>query len=317
MQLGDIENISVIGAGTMGHGIGLSYALNGYRVILHDRDEDILCRAISQVQSDLETFAECGLVSQDRIQGALANITTTTRIEEASQQADFVIEAVSENVGLKRAIFTDLDRYCPEHSILASNTSSLTLGDFTSQCRRQDRILICHWVNPPHIMPAVEIAPGQLTSDATMDTICALIKKIGKWPVRLKKEIPGLLHNRVQMGLIRELWSIWQEGIASPEDLDLVIKGGFGLRLAIMGPLQMCDMGGIDIWYATAKQLFKEISSASEPPEGLQRLVEAGDLGVKTGRGFYNYRRDTSGNVMTVKERDRMLLSILRLEDAP
>jgi len=316
MQLEQIKNISIVGAGTMGHGIGLTYALGGYKVTLHDRNEDILRKAISQVKSDLETFAECGLLSETKINETLANITTTTELQKASQNADFVTEAVSENAEVKRSIFTDLDAYCPEHTILATNTSSLTLRDVASQCKRQDRILICHWMNPPHILPAVEVAPGESTSVETMDVICALLKKINKAPIRMKKEIPGLLHARVQMGLMREIWSVWQQGIASPEDIDLVVKGGFGLRLAVMGPLQMCDMGGLDIWYTAANRLFKDISDAPEPPAELKKLVEAGDLGVKTGKGFLDYRTESSGKDQTnaVKERDRLLLNILKLK---
>ena len=319
MRLEDIKNISIIGAGTMGHGIGLNYALGGYKVTLHDRNEDILRQAVSQVRSDLETFVECGLVYENKINETLTNITTTTELWRASQHADFVTEAATENVEVKRDIFTDLDAYCPEHTILASNTSSLTLRDFTSQCKRQDKILLCHWMNPPHILPAVEVAPGELTSVETVDVICALLSRVNKTPIRMKKEIPGLLHARVQMGLIREIWSVWQQGIASPEDIDLVVKGGFGLRLAIMGPLQMCDMGGLDIWYAAANQLFRDIDNTPEPPEELKELVAAGDLGVKTGKGFFDYGLVSSGKDTgkAVKERDRMLLNILKLRGTP
>jgi 3-hydroxybutyryl-CoA dehydrogenase len=315
MQLEQIKNISIIGAGTMGHGIGLAYALGGHKVILHDINEDILRNAISQVKSDLETFAECGLLSRDKIIGAVENITTTTNLQRASKNADFVTEAVSENVEVKKKVFTDLDAYCPDHTILATNTSSLTLRDVASQCKRQDKILICHWMNPPHILPAVEVAPGEATSDETMDVICALLKKVNKAPIRMKKEIPGLLHARVQMGLMREIWSVWQQGIASPEDIDLVVKGGFGLRLAVMGPLQMCDMGGLDIWYTAANRLFKDISDTPEPPEELKKLVEAGNLGVKTGKGFLDYGKESTGKdqTNTVKKRDRLLLNILKL----
>jgi 3-hydroxybutyryl-CoA dehydrogenase len=318
MRVEDIKNISIIGAGTMGHGIGLNYALGGYKVTLHDRNENILRQAVSQIRSDLETFAECGLVSEDKINETLANITITTELQKASQHADFVTEAATENIEVKRNIFADLDAYCPEHTILASNTSSLTLRAFISQCKRQDKILICHWMNPPHILPAVEIAPGESTSCETMDIICALLRAINKTPIRMKREIPGLLHARVQMGLMREIWSVWRQGIASPEDIDLVVKGGFGLRLAIMGPLQMCDMGGLDIWYTAANQLFKDIDSTPEPPEELEKLVEAGELGVKTGKGFFDYETDPSGKDTgkTVKERDRMLLNILKSNGA-
>ena len=311
MQLNDIKKIAVIGAGTMGHGIGLTFALRGYHVTLQDRNEEILGRAISLVKNDLETFVECGIASRDVMQKTLANIATTTSLKEASKNADFATEAVTEDVEVKRAIFSELATCCPKRTILASNTSSLTLRDFTSQCERRDRILIVHWVNPPHIAPVVEVVHCEGTSVETVEVVCSLLERVGKKPVRITKEIPGLVHNRIQAGMIREVWALWEQGIASAQDIDLVVQGGFGLRLAANGPLATCDLGGLDIWYATEKQLFKEISDAHEPPERLGDMVKTGDLGVKRGKGFFDYQNSSSSKEQ-IKERDRILISLLK-----
>jgi len=315
VQLEDIRNISVIGAGIMGHGIGLTYALGGYRVVLNDTREEILTNAISHIRNELKTFAESGLISQDMIEKTLSRLTTTTDLKEAVKDADFVTEAAVEDVGVKREIFTDLDIFCPEHSILTSNTSSLVMRDFTSQCKRRDKILITHWFNPPHIVPVVEVVRGEETSDETMELVYALLKKVKKLPVKILKEIPGFVVNRIQTGMFREVWSLWQQGIASPEDIDLAVKGSFGFRLAAIGPLETCDLGGLDLWYGIAARLFKVIDDAHQPSEALKKKVEAGELGLKSGKGFFDYSVDyfTKGQDERVKTRDNKFIQLLKL----
>lgn len=308
VQLKDIRNISVIGAGLMGHGIGLTYALGGYKVVLNDTREVILSNAISHIRNDLKAFAESGVISQDMIEEALSHLTTTTELKKAVKDADFVTETVVEDVEVKREIFSNLDVFCPEHTIFASNTSSLVLRDFTSQSRRRDRILITHWFNPPHIVPVVEVVRGEETSDETMELVCALLKKVKKVPVKILKEIPGFVVNRIQTGMLREVWSLWQQGIANPRDIDLAVKGSFGFRLAAIGPLETCDLAGLDLWYGIADRLFKVINDAHEPPEALKRKVEAGELGLKTRKGFFDYSQDES-----IKARDKKLIHLLKL----
>jgi 3-hydroxybutyryl-CoA dehydrogenase len=315
VQLEDIRNISVIGAGIMGHGIGLTYALGGYRVVLNDTREEILTNAISHIRNELKTFAESGLISQDMIEKTLSRLTTTTDLKEAVKDADFVTEAAIEDVRVKREIFTDLDIFCPEHSILTSNTSSLVLRDFTSQCKRRDKILIAHWFNPAHIVPVVEVVRGEETSDETMELVYTLLKKVKKLPVKILKEIPGFVVNRIQTGMFREVWSLWQQGIASPEDIDLAVKGSFGFRLAAIGPLETCDLGGLDLWYGIADRLFKVIDDAHQPSEALKKKVEAGELGLKSGKGFFDYSVDyfTKGQDERVKTRDKKFIQLLKL----
>ena len=315
MQLEDIKNISVIGAGIMGHGIGLTYALAGYKVALNARRETTLSNAMRHIMNDLKTFAESSLISQDMIEETLSRLTTTTDLKKAVKDADFVTETAVEDVEAKRQIFTDLDIFCPDHTIFASNTSSLVLRDFTSQCRRRDKILITHWFNPPHIVPVVEVVRGEETSDETMELVYALLKKVKKLPVKILKEIPGFVVNRIQMGMIREVWSLWQQGVASPEDIDLAVRGSFGFRLAAIGPLETCDLAGLDLWYGIADRLFKVINDAHQPPEALKEKVEAGELGLKSGKGFFDYRIDyfTKGQDERVKARDRKFIQLLKL----
>jgi len=315
VQLEDIKNISVIGAGTMGHGIGLTYALGGYKVVLNARRETTLSNALRQIRNDLSTFADSGLISQDMIEATLSRITTTNKLKEAVKEADFVTETVAEDVEVKRKVFSDLDVLCPEHTILASNTSTLVMSDFASQCKRKDKILLTHWMNPPHIVPAVEVVRGEETSSETIELIYALLKKVKKVPVKVLKEIPGLVINRIQAALVREVLSLWQQGVASPEDIDLAVKGSFGFRLAAIGPLETCDLGGLDIWHKVTHNLFKVISDVHEPPEEFDRMVEAGELGLKSGKGFFDYSVSyfDKGQDERVKARDKKFIQLLKL----
>jgi len=315
MQLEDIRKISVIGAGIMGHGIALTYALGGYNITLNARRETSLSNALKHIRYALETFVEGGLISQDMSEVTLPRITTTTHLEEAVKDADFVTETVPEDAEVKTEIFSDLDVLCPKHAILASNTSTFMLQDFTSQCKRKDKVLTTHWINPPHIVPLVEVVHDEETSDETVELIYALLKKVKKTPVKIRKEIPGLVHNRIQDAMIREVWSLWEQGIASPEDIDLIVKGGFGFRLAAIGPLETCDLGDLGGWYIGTSRLFKLISNAKEPPEALKKMVEAGELGLKSGKGFFNYGTSYSdeGQDESVKRRDKKFIQLLKL----
>ncbi len=310
MTLEEIKRITVVGAGLMGHGIGLAYALGGYEVTINDVSHEILEKALRNIKANLEMLLINKVIDQDLAAQALARIKTNVNLKEAVQEADFVTEAVFEDLELKRKLFQDLDLYSPKNAILASNTSSLLISDFGSGVKREGKVLITHWFNPPHLIPVVEIVCGTNTSPETADLTYALLKKINKIPIRVAKEIPGFLVNRVQMALIREVWSLWEMGIASAEDIDLAIKGSMGLRLASMGPLEICDLGGLDLWFKVAQNLFKEINSSLEPPKLLKEKLERGDLGLKSGRGFFDTKATWEEKV---RERDKALIQILKL----
>ncbi len=315
MPLANIKNIGVIGAGTMGYGIGLTYAWGGYRVVLHDTSETILNNALSHIGDDLKTLADGGLISPQDTGEILSRITTTTDLKEAAKEADFVTEAVIENIEVKRKVFGDLDIFCPPHTILASNTSSLVLHDFTDRIKRKDKVIITHWVNPPHLVPVVEVVRGAETSSETAELTYSLLQKIGKVPVKVRKEIPGFIINRIQFALLREVWALWQQGIASPEDIDTVVKSSLGFRWAAIGPLETSDLGGLDTFCIIADRLFKIMSDAHEAPQELKEMVKAGKLGLKSGQGFFSYRVSSAdkGQDKRVKERDRKHMQLLKL----
>ncbi|MFZ5632928.1 MAG: 3-hydroxyacyl-CoA dehydrogenase family protein [Bacillota bacterium] len=315
MRPEDIKKIAVVGAGLMGHGIALTYALAGYRVALNDINDGILENAIRHIRENLLLFADNDLIKHEKIDQALARVAATTDLEKAVDGADFVTEAIVEDTEAKRSLFRSLDDLCPPHTILASNTSSLLISDFGAGTKREDKQLITHWFNPPHIVPVVEIVRGPKTSDETVDIAYSLLKKAKKSPVRVLKELPGFLVNRVQSAAIREVWSLWEQGVASVEDIDLAIKGSFGFRLASLGPLQICDLGGLDLWYRVGVNLMKEINNSTEPSPAVKEKVDRGELGLKSGKGFYNYSTDYFKENWdeVVQKRDREFIRRLKM----
>jgi 3-hydroxybutyryl-CoA dehydrogenase len=310
MKLADVRSISVIGAGIMGHGIAQVFAVGGYNVCLNDVTPEILSRALVRIRENLRIFNENGFITSQEADAAYARIRTESNLEASVRDADIVVEAIKEDIELKRALFNKLDAACPERTVLASNSSSLLISDFASGTKRQDRVVLTHWYNPPHIVPAVEVIRGAHTSQETADLLYDLLKKVKKLPIRINKEIPGYLLNRIQMALSREAWYLWQAGVASAEDIDLAVKGSLGFRLASIGPLLTSDLGGQDTWCAVSKYLFPLISDAHEPPEDYVKMVDAGNLGMKTGKGFYDYTEEEWKAV--IEKRDKEFLQRLK-----
>ena len=310
MKLADVSSISVIGAGIMGHGIAQVFAVGGYNVCLNDVSPELLSRAMARIRENLRIFNENGFITAQEADAAYAHIRTEPDLRTSVRNADIVIEAIKEDIELKRALFNRLDEMCPERTVLASNSSSLLISDFASGTSRQDRVVLVHWYNPPHIVPAVEVIRGAHTSQETADLVYDLLKKVKKLPIRINKEIPGYLLNRIQMALAREAWYLWQAGVASAEDIDLAVKGSLGFRLASIGPLLTSDLGGQDTWCAVASYLFPLISDAHVPPESYLKMVEAGNLGLKTGKGFYDYTEEEWKAV--IEKRDKEFLQRLK-----
>jgi len=310
MKLSQIKNVAVIGSGIMGHGIGQTFALGGYEVTLNDINDELLERGLQQIRSNLETFIEFGITTPEAARDALSKIRTNTDVKGAVRQADFVVEAVPEVIELKKRILKQLDEYCPRHTIIASNTSGLSLTEMASGIKRPDQVVIAHWWNPPHIIPVVEIVRGRCTSDQTVDLAYQLLLSIGKRPVKILKEIPGFLGNRLQFALYREALACLKEGVASAEDIDTAVKGTFGFRLPTLGPLETSDFGGLDTFLNISQYLFKEIDRSTEPPEILMEKVRQGKLGVKTGEGFFRYMAEEAEK--RIKERDRQFLQRLK-----
>jgi len=311
LRLEDVRSITVIGAGIMGHGIGQVFAMGGYDVCLTDVSADALQRAMQRIRMNLDIFRDNGFVTQAEADAAMARVRTEPDLAKSVKNADIVVEAVKEDIEIKRTLFNKLDAICPQRTVLASNSSSLLISDFASGTKRQDRVVLVHWYNPPHIVPAVEIIRGVHTSDETAQLMYDLLKKCRKLPIRINKEMPGYMLNRIQLAVMREVWHLWQEGIASVEDIDLAVKGSLGFRYASIGPLMTSDLGGQDTFCAVAKYLFPLLSDTHVPPEPYVKMVEAGNLGMKTGKGFYEHTKEEWDAI--IEKRDREFLQRLKL----
>jgi 3-hydroxybutyryl-CoA dehydrogenase len=308
MNAGDVRNISVVGAGLMGHGIAQEFALAGFRVFLHDVNDEKLARAEENIGRNLGMLSAMGLVTGDAAGTLRSNLTLGTGLAEAVAGADVVIEAAFENLTLKQELFRGMDRAAPPHAILASNTSTLLPGALASATHRPDKVLVAHYFNPPYLLPLVELVRHDGTSDETVRVMFDLLTKAGKSPVILRKEAPGFIGNRLQAALFREALSIVEQGIASAADVDTVIKNGFGRRLAAAGVFEIWEIAGWDLVMAICENLFPSLESGSAVSRVLKEKVDRGDLGTKTGKGFYEW---TPESIDALKKRiAKMLVTI-------
>ncbi|MFQ5532791.1 MAG: 3-hydroxyacyl-CoA dehydrogenase family protein, partial [Candidatus Methylomirabilales bacterium] len=216
MRIEEIKVVTIIGAGVMGSGIAQHFAQAGYEVQLYARREESLGAARPRIAKNQAMMVEAGLLAKPAAAEALSRIRTVTNLEEAVRGCQFVNESVPEDLGLKREIFAALDRHAPSEAVLSTNTSGLSITAIASATSRPDRVVGLHWMNPPHLMPPVEVTRGRETSTAVMDFTCDLARRIGRIPIRVEKDVPGLLWNRLQLALIREAIHVIEEGIASP-----------------------------------------------------------------------------------------------------
>jgi 3-hydroxybutyryl-CoA dehydrogenase len=308
MKFEDIKNVAVIGSGLMGHGIAQEFAMKGYKVRMNDISEDHLTKALEDIRRNLSMMRQAGLVSEKDTVKTIENISTSTSLEAVASDADLVIEAVYENLELKQRIFKELDVNCPKHSILASNSSSLMPSFMAKSTQRPEKVLITHYFNPPYLLPLVELVRSEFTSDDTVQCMFDLYTSMGKTPAVVQKEVPGFIGNRLQVALIREALSLVENGVASPRDIDVVVKNSFGRRLSAAGPFEIFDVAGWDLTLAVSKYLMPHIESSKEVPKILEEKVRAGELGVKSGKGFYEYS-DESADVL----RNRIAQALIKI----
>jgi 3-hydroxyacyl-CoA dehydrogenase len=289
MNVDDIRSVAIVGSGLMGHGIALQFAMGGYEVRLNDVSEARLDAAVANIETTLGTLKGLGLVDDEAASRVPGLVRKAASLRDAAEGVDFVIEAVPEDLPLKQRVFADLDRHSPERTILASNTSSFMSSQLAPSTRRPDRVVVANWWNPPYLLPLVEVVRGPETSDETIETVTGLLERLGKRPVVLRKESLGFIGNRMQLALLREAIAVVEQGIASAVDVDVVVKSSFGRRLSVAGPFEVFDIAGWDTIRAIIDQLFPVIDASTETPGLVREMVDRGDLGLKTGRGFYRW----------------------------
>lgn len=309
MKVEDIKRVAMVGAGIMGHRIAHVCAQAGYQVTLTTRREETLQRARDNIKSELETLVINQFLSKDQAVDASSRIKTTLVRSDAIRDADFVIEAIKEDIDLKRQIFKEFDEQCPEHTILATNTSSFSISEIASATKRPDKVVGMHWWNPPHLMPLVEIIKGTKTSEETVDLTRDFIYKLKKAPV-VCKDSPGFLGVRLQAALVIEAIAILEEGLASAEDIDTTVKMSLGYRSPIIGPLETVDLGGMDTFLYAYDYLYKNLGDKFRPPDLLRQNVKENKLGLKTGKGFYEHTAESAKAL--IKRRDEWILGQLK-----
>ncbi len=285
-----MENIAVIGAGTMGNGIAHVFAMNGFKVNLVDISADRLEKALKTIDKNLWRMVAKEKIKETDKEETIENITTHTNITEAVKNADLIIEAASENIDVKLKIFKSLDDHAPEHCILASNTSSISITKIASATKRPAKVIGMHFMNPVPIMKLVEVIRGYATDDATTQTIMEVSKKLHKIPTEVN-DYPGFVANRILMPMINEAITTLHEGVAGVKEIDTVMKLGMAHP---MGPLQLADFIGLDICLSIMRVLQDGFGNPKYAPSPLLvNMVTANKLGRKSGEGFYLYSEES------------------------
>ena len=273
-----VERIAILGGGLMGHGIAQVFACAGCSVSITDPFADVCVQIRSRIGANLD---DLGL---DR--AALENVEVVEHLEACVAQANFIIEAAPEDLALKQHIFADAERAAPADAILASNTSVIPIGLIMSRVANRSRALGTHWWNPPYLVPLVEVVRTAETSSAAVDAALALLKRVGKAPVEVKKDVPGFVGNRLQHALWREAIALVAEGVCDAETVDAVVKSSFGARLAVLGPIENADLIGLELTRSIHSYVLPALDRSTAPSPYLDKLISEGRQGFKTNRGF-------------------------------
>jgi 3-hydroxybutyryl-CoA dehydrogenase len=306
-----VTTVAVLGLGTMGHGIAEAFALGGLAVRCFDAIPAVRSGVVDRIQKNLEPKVKAGILTAESAKTVLGRLQVCGSEAEAAQPAQFIAEAVAEDLKVKQELFARLEEWVAPDAILASNSSGFPMTAIALRMRRPERAVLCHWFNPAAIVPVVEVAPGQRTSEETVHTSLDLLRRIGKTAIHIKKEIPGLVVNRVQMALRREIFDLLERGIASPAEIDEAIRGSMGLRLAALGPFQVLDFAGLDVSCQVYENLAPDLRADAAIPSRVRAMLDQGHFGVKTGQGFYAY---TPASIQEIQaRRDRLYLALVRL----
>ncbi len=294
----------------MGHGIAQAFAQGGCLVTIQDIDETLVTRAVEKIRLNLKTLSGMGLQKEADIDDVVSRIISTVDLSKALEDDDFVVESIPENLQMKKELFKKMDALVRKDAILASNTSMLTISDIGTDVKNKERLVITHWFNPPYLIPVVEVVKGAYTSEETVDRTITLLERIGKTPVKILKEVAGHLLNRIQFAIFRETLGLLQDGVATAEEIDKAVSGSLGLRLATIGPLRSIDLAGIDLFWYGMRDMYRHLDNSGQPQRIIQDKVKAGEVGRKSGKGFFEYR---SGDLVNQEEtvRDEKIMKLL------
>ncbi len=316
MNVEDIETIAVLGAGNMGHGIAEVAALAGYEVRLRDINEELVEKGYDQLEWSVGKLEEKGQLTEEEADAALERVTPLVDLEETVSETDFIIEVVPEKMDIKQDVYGEVEQYAPEDALFATNTSSLSITDLAEVTERPEGFCGMHFFNPPVRMQLVEVISGEHTADETLDTVEALAEEFGKTPVRVRKDSPGFIVNRVLVPLMNEAAWLVEDDVATMAEVDSTTKFDMGLP---MGSFELADQVGIDVGYHVLEYMHETLGDAYEPCPLLEEKVESEELGKKSGKGFYDYENGDGADIPTdagSEEIETRLLAVMANEVA-
>lgn len=303
------NKIGIAGAGIMGIGIAQVFANSGFKVVLFNLRTETLEKAKKSIRFNQDNLFREGFIDESTYNKSFDLIQLSINKNDLTD-VDLLLETIVEKLEIKQLFWEEFSRLVKKDTILASNTSGLSITSISKNIERKDRFAGMHWWNPPHILHLVEVARGEYTSDDTINELVELTRVLGKKPVVVKKDVPGFLGNRLQFAIFREALNLVEQGVASIEDVDTALKYGPGMRFPVLGTLQAADLGGLDTFYNISTYMFKELSSMTEPPQVLSEKIKNGELGTKTGSGFYDYSNGKGEELL--RKRDEKFLKMLK-----
>lgn len=304
----ELKNISIAGAGTMGASMAETFAKFGYTVTLYDIFPAALDKAKRLISINHETEVEHGIITADEAKAVLGRIHYTSDIQDF-KNTDFMVEAILEKIDIKHKFWAEASEIVPADAVLASNTSGLSITKIAEVVKNPERFAGMHWINPPHIIPLIEVISGEKTTKENAEAVYNMALTLGKKPVYVN-DAPGFVLNRIQFAIMRECLNIVERGITTPEGVDDVMKYALGFRYACLGPFQVADLGGLDIFYNISSYLFADLSNADAPFGLMKEAFDNNKLGVKNGAGFYDYSNGRDEEV--IKYRDQMFTKLAK-----
>jgi len=285
----ELRTVAVVGNGIIGHGVAQVFAMAGKRVRLIGRSEASLGQAMERIRASLKQFQAHGLISEEELEAAEGRVLTSGRLEDAAG-AELVVEAVTEDLALKRELFGRLDALCPPPAVLASS-SGQPASALIERVKHRKRVIAAHFWYPPQLIPLVEVCGGPETAPDVVRFTVEALRAAGKQPVVIDREVQGFIGNRLQFAMLREAWALWASGAASAEAIDQVVKASFGRRVAVTGPIESADVGGLDTMFHFAASLLPSLDKGDAPPDAIRKLVAEGKRGLPSGAGVYDWSK--------------------------
>lgn len=306
--------IGIAGAGTMSSSMALIFMEHGFDTVLHVRSQHSMQRARNSIAVSLKSDVESGKVTQQQADDILAKVHFSTDMQVFSDR-DLIIESIIEDLKIKQDYWEKVSQVVSEDCVLATNTSGLSINQICERVKGKNRFLGMHWFNPPHLIPLIETICGDQTDKRSIQLVKDTALQIGKKPVLCRKDAPGFIANRIQYAILRECMEIIDRGIASVEDIDAVMKYSLGFRYAVLGPFEVADFGGLDVFYHISEYLSRDLSKADQPQKPIAEHFAAGEYGVKSGRGFYDYSNGKDREALERRDRLFSLLYQILYED--